>query len=194
MLATMKPDPDDNTVLNLSWTPFEAAEGYDIFFTPCGLRNAYQVIESVPASAILDATITGLKKGSCYKAYVMAWRMEGGVKTYIGKASPSVHTIAGGYNASRCNAKSVTVWRKNLTISVGKRRRIIASVKGVKRKNGKKRLKVLKHVAKLRYYSSDCSIATVDSKGRVKGVGPGSCVIYVVANNGVYKEVSVTVK
>ena len=75
---------------------------------------------------------------------------------------------------------------------MGKRKRIKATVKGVKKKG--KRLKVLKHVAKLRYYSSDCSIATVDSKGRVKGVGKGSCVVYVVANNGVHNEVNVTVK
>ena len=63
-----------------------------------------------------------------------------------------------------------------------------------KLKKGKKRLKVLKHVSKQRYYSSDCSIATVDSKGRVKATGKGSCVIYVVANNGVHNEVTVTVE
>lgn len=180
------------TSIGLSWTSFPGAEGYDIFFTPCGKKNAYQLIESVPADAQNSYTITGLKTGSPYKSYIMAWRMEGGAKTYIGKASPTVHAIAGMKNDAYCNAKSVAVRKKNLTVKVGKRKKITATVKGVKK--GKKRLKVLKHVAKLRYYSSDCSIATVDSKGRVRGVGKGSCVIYVVANNGVHNEVNVTVK
>ena len=177
-----------NTSMNLGWTALPGAEGYDVFFTKCGRRSVYKMVASVPADAHNDCNITGLKKGTPYKAYVMAWRMENGQKVYLGKASPTVHAIAGGSNEKFCNAKGVSVRKTALTVKVGKKRKIKASVKGAV-----KGIKVLKHARKLRYYSSDRSIATVDRKGRVKGVAPGTCTVYVVANNGASKAVTVTV-
>ena len=47
---------------------------------------------------------------------------------------------------------------------------------------------------KLRYASADANIATVDAKGKVKGIKSGICVIYVYAANGFAKKVTVTVK
>ena len=83
----------------------------------------------------------------------------------------------------------MTVRKAALTVKVGGRRRIRAGVRGVAK--GKK---VLKHASKLRYYSSDRSIAVVDGRGRVKGISPGTCTVYVVANNGMRRAVAVTVK
>lgn len=143
---------------------------------------------SAPAGAANDCTVTGLKKGTAYKAYVMAWRMENGQKAYIGSASPTVHAIAGGLNARYCNAKGVRVRSKVLSVKVGRRKKLRASVKGsVKGK------KVLRHARKLRYFSSDTGVAVVDGKGRVKGVAPGTCTIYAVANNGASAAVTVNV-
>ena len=144
-----------NTSIGLSWTTLDGAEGYDVFFTKCGRRSVYHVVASVPADAHNDCNITGLKKGTPYKAYVMAWRMENGQKVYLGKASPTVHAIAGGSNDKFCNAKGVSVQKSALTVRVGKKRKIKASVKGTVK--GKK---VLKHARKLRYFSSYRSIPT----------------------------------
>ena len=176
------------TSLGIGWTPLEGADGYDVFFTKCGKKRVFQMIESVPAGAANDCTVTGLKKGTAYKAYVMAWRMENGQKAYIGSASPTVHAIAGGLNARYCNAKGVRVRSKVLSVKVGRRKKLRASVKGsVKGK------KVLRHARKLRYFSSDTGVAVVDGKGRVKGVAPGTCTIYAVANNGASAAVTVNV-
>lgn len=78
------------TSMTLGWTPLTGAEGYDVFFARCGKKSVYQMIASVPADAQNSWSVTGLKTGTAYKCYVMAWRIENGVKTYIDKASPTV--------------------------------------------------------------------------------------------------------
>ncbi len=61
--------------------------------------------------------------------------------------------------------------------------------KGVK--SGKK---VLQHVRKVRYYSSNINVATVNKSGKIKATGTGKCTIWAIANNGVRTSVKVTVK
>jgi uncharacterized protein YjdB len=45
----------------------------------------------------------------------------------------------------------------------------------------------------VRYESSNKKIATVTSKGTIKGVRKGTCYIYVYAQNGVARKIKVTV-
>ena len=56
-----------------------------------------------------------------------------------------------------------------------------------------KKLKMKKHVT-VRYESSDPKIASVSSKGKVKGVKKGTCCVFAYAQNGVSKKIKVTVK
>ena len=123
-----------------------------------------------------------------YKAYVRAWKRVAGVKSYIGKASPMLHAITGGYNSRYCNAKSVKVDKSSVKMKVGATKKIKASVKGVK--SGRE---VLAHEKQLRYYSSDRNVATVNAAGKIRARGVGSCTIYVMANNGVCASVKVKV-
>ena len=46
----------------------------------------------------------------------------------------------------------------------------------------------------LRYFSSDTNVATVSETGRIQAAGPGSCKVYVMANNGIRASIQVTVK
>ena len=48
-------------------------------------------------------------------------------------------------------------------------------------------------VATVRYLSSDTSIAVVSGKGRIRGVGKGSCYVYAYVHNGVHKKVKVMI-
>ena len=189
VLATLKPGAD-GTSLEVGWISLIDADGFDIFYTVCGPENPYQIIGSVTAADLLDYSITGLKKGQCYKAYVQAWRGTKDNKTYVGKPSPKIHAIVGGSNKTRCNAKKVKTRKSALTMKVGgKKRKIMVSVvRSVRSK------KVLKHVKKYRYFSTNRKVAIVSAKGKVKAVGAGTCTIFVLANNGVYKEVTVTVE
>ena len=178
--------PVGDNALRLVWTKVNGAQGYDVFFKICDGKGNYPLVKTTKK---LNCTIKKLKKGQPYKAYVKAWKKENGQKVYIGKATPTVHCIAGGYNKKRCNAKKVTVKEKKLTLAKGKSKRIVATVAGVK-----KGREVLHHAKLLRYFSSDRNVATVDRNGKVKAVGKGTCTITVMANNGVSATVKVTVK
>ena len=52
----------------------------------------------------------------------------------------------------------------------------------------------LLHADAYRYYTSDKNVAYVSKKGKIKAVKKGKCVIYVLANNGVYRKIKVIVK
>ena len=142
---------------------------------------------------IRSCEITGLKKHESYRACVKAWkRDESGEKVYIGKASPTVHAITGNvsFRERRCNATKVKPKVKSLKLTVGKSKKIKASVTRTSWF-----YKPLDHIKPaLRYFSNDRTVATVSKSGRVRAKGKGTCKIYIMANNGVRGSVKVTVK
>ena len=157
-----------------------------MFFARCG--RCFKLKKSIHGDAC-HLRISGLDKRECYKAYVRAWTRVNGRKTYIGKPSPEVHAITGGYTSKYCNARSVRLNRSGLTMKVGGSKTLRASVEKVK--SGKK---LVNHVAKVRYYSSNANVATVDKNGRVSAVAKGRCTIWAIAPNGVRTSAKVTVK
>ena len=174
--------------LKLSWSTVKDADGYDVFFAKCANGSTFRKIASVDAPT-RTYKISGLKNLKAYKAYVKAWKRVNGSIAYIGETSQTVHAIPGGYNETRCNAKSVTVKNKTFTLAKGKSSRIRATVTGVKKDR-----KALRHAKLLRYYSSNVNVARVNSKGRITAVGGGTCRIYVMANNGVKATTTAKVK
>ena len=184
LLAQMK--SSGKNALKVCWSKVKDANGYDVFFARCGDNYKAKATASITGTSV---KFNGLKKGVEYKAYVQAWKWKNGRKAYIGKPSPEVHSIAGGYNSRSCNTKSVSLNRSSLTLKVGKSKTVRASVKAVK--SGRK---VLQHERLVRWYSSNSAVATVDKNGRIRAVGKGACRIYAIANNGLFSSVKVTVK
>jgi uncharacterized protein YjdB len=176
----------DNKALNLKWTRVQDANGYDIFFARCG--RSFKLKEKVSGN-VNHLRFSGLDKSTCYKAYVKAWKKVNGKKTYIGNASPVIHAITGGYNSKYCNAASVKLNKSSLTMKVGDSKTLKATVKKVKSNR-----KLLNHTAKVRYYSSKTSVATVNKNGKVTAVAKGVCRIWAIAPNGVRTSATVTVK
>lgn len=113
--------------------------------------------------------------------------MNGGNKQYVLSSSPTVHAYTGNGTKKIANPGSLTLKTPSMTVKLGKTKSIKATVKTVKKG------KLENHVAKLRYISSNTSVTTVNSKGKVKAVGAGSCKIYVLTTNGIWKTVTVTV-
>ena len=187
LLGQLTVSGSGNKTLKMSWTKVKDADGYDVYFARCG--KDFKLKASVAASASRCVRFTGLKKRESYKAYVRAWKKVNGKKVYIGKKSPELHAITGGYDKDYCNTKSVKLSRSALTLKVGKSKTIRASLKGVKSKR-----KVLDHVRKVRWYSSNVNVVAVDSNGKVKATGKGACTVYAIANNGIRNSVKVTVK
>ena len=184
MQATVETVGDDEVVI--AWTKVNGAYKYDVFFKACGSGKGYTLVNSTKG---LSCEIDGLQKGTSYKAYVKAWRPKGKRKDYIGKPSPMLHFIAGGYSDEFCNPKEVTVKRSNITLRKGRTGVIEASVVGVRKDRT-----ILDHEDLVRYYSSDTRVAQVLGNGLFKAVGKGSCEIIVMAVNGVSTRVRVRVK
>ena len=194
---TPEPEPDytlllkmkasGKRALKLTWSEVKGAKGYDVFFGACG-KGAAQLMDSVSAKKGRSYKVTGLEKQTSYKAYVWAWKKEGGAKVYIGNASPEVHAVTGGSTDNKTNAAKVSVKSGSMRLYEGKTARIKAKVTGVDPKK-----EIIAHEGLLRYYSSNHNVAWVNSDGTVIAIREGSCSVYVLATNGVYARVKVKV-
>ncbi len=137
-------------------------------------------------------TVKGLNQKKKYKFFIelyYAWKGQqdeksAGKNIYMGKSLP-LTIITGGthfMNVAKIHAKrgGVTLYKKQMH-SV----RCRLWIKG----GG-----VIYGRPKLHYYSTDSSVAAVDGSGCITAKGKGTAVVFVMAPNGVYDKVSVTVK
>ena len=191
LMATIK--ATGKKAVNVTWNAIADADGYDIFFARCNTKKKKYTCTyagSVNGSNSTSWTKADLNKRTPYKVYVMAYTLRGGEKTYIAK-SPTVHAYTGGYSSKYTNPKSVKVKKTKVSVKKGKTYKIRASVRKLKKG---RRLINSAHAPKLRYLSSNTSVATVTKYGKIKGKSAGTCKVYVYAVNGVKKVVTVTVK
>ena len=175
--------------LKLTWRRIDGADGYDIFFSLCG-RHSLKKVKTISGNKTIRWMKKGLKKNTAYKACVKAWVMKNGKKTYV-KSGMQVHTYTSGGTKNYTNPKSVTVKEAKVALRTGKKYKIKAKVN--KLHKGKK-LMSTKHAPKLRYISSNKKIATVSKSGKIMAKAQGSCSIYVIAVNGVKRNIKLTVK
>ena len=167
--------------IKLSWRRIKGADGYIVYGGLCGQK--VDKLADIADGRAKAWTQKNLKKGKYYKYVIAAYKNEGGTQKIIA-VSKSVHAVtSGGKNG---NPTSIKVKKKKYTLKVNKKKKITAKITYKK--------KVANHVKALRYESSNPLIASVDSKGVVKGKKKGKAVIYIYAQNGIYKKVNVTVK
>jgi hypothetical protein len=179
--------------LVISWNKVTGADGYDIFFSMCnhdGKKIKLKKVKTIKGNKSFKWTKRSLKKKTAYKAYVKAYVMKNGRKSYV-RTSPLVHAYTTGYTKNYTNPKSVIVKRSSVSLRSGKTCKIKASVR--KLKKGRK-LMSKGHAPRLRYISSNKKIATVSKAGRIKAKAKGSCKVYALAVNGARKTITVTVK
>ena len=182
-----------NTKLTIKWNKVKKADGYEIFFSQCFNDDGTLIpkrVKTIKSGSVTSWTKKGLKKGTPYKGYVRAYRIKNGKKEYL-NTSPWVHAFVGGSSKNYTNVKSVKVEKTKVTLKKGKTSTIKAKVTKVK-KNKKYMPKY--HAPRFRYYSSNTKIATVSTSGKIKAKKKGTCSIYVIAQNGAYKKITVRVK
>lgn len=168
---------------SVSWNKVPGASGYKIYGCQCG--KDYELLKTVKGQKLkTDIKIT---KKANYKFYVTAYRVQNG-KTITLSKSPSTHVMMNNAFENHSNPTDITVDKKSVTISKGK----TAQVKGTV--VSKKKPLSEKHTAYVRYKSSDVHIAKVDANGKITGKKKGTCKIYVLTQNGIWKAVDVTVK
>ncbi|MBO4288578.1 MAG: Ig-like domain-containing protein, partial [Lachnospiraceae bacterium] len=179
--------------VKITWNKVKGATRYHVFVSTCGKSGN----TLVGTTTELTFTKDGLKKNTYYKFQVVAQRKIGGKWKNI-STSYLGHFISGNTNSRKTvtNAKSITLKASTATVKVKKTFDIVKKLtpKTVMA-NTAKTYKLIgsDHAAEFRYTSSDSSIATVTKDGVITGVKAGTCTVYVVSVNGVYKAIKVTV-
>lgn len=181
LLATGK---GGNRKITISWRSYEDADGYDCYWSYCDGKRSYKKLATVKATKD-RVTSRRLDNNRRYKYFVAAYKLIDGKKVYIAKSN-SLHVAL--KDAKATNAKKVTVNQTNVRLKAGDTF-VVRSRTRLENTNKKELL----HVAAYRYYTSDQSVASVSKTGKIKALKSGTCVIYVVANNGVYGTIKVTV-
>ena len=169
----------------LSWKKYTGATGYDVYWRYCDGSINYKKVGTVK-NGKLSITHKKLKKDREYKYFIAAYKMVEGRKIYIAKSN-GVHVAM--KKAATTNAASIKVNKTKVTLSVGKTFELKCRIKS---ENSRKDL--ISHTSFYRYYTTNSKVATVSKAGVIKAKGKGTCSIYVLANNGVYKKVKVKVK
>ena len=169
----------------ISWLKYQGAAGYEVYWSYCDGKSNYKKFATVKNGKLI-ATRKNLKSNREYKYFVAAYKMVGGKKVYIAKSNV-LHVAM--KQAKTTNVTTLKVNKQKVTLKAGKTFRLKCTAKT---ENAKK--KVLSHTTKFRYYTSNSKIATVSKSGVITAQGKGRCKIYVMANNGVYKTIKVTVK
>ena len=169
----------------VSWRKYPGAVGYDVFWCYCNGSINYKKAGTVK-NGKLSMTHKNLKSNREYKYFVAAYKMVKGRKIYIAKSN-EVHVAM--KKARTTNAFSIKVNRTTVILKPGKTFRLKCQLTSENRKK-----KLLSHPSSYRYYTTNSKIATVSQNGVIRAKAKGSCSIYILASNGVYKRVTVKVK
>ena len=174
------------TSLTASWQPVPDADGYDLFFARSG--DSFDGVYRTLSPEETAFTFKGLDKKTVYKMRVSAFNLIHGQKTVI-RESGSVRCITGGSTKKFTNALEIKTKEDRLELSVNEKNKISASVTGEDSDR-----KVLAHGSILHYFSSNTSVATVSKEGKICGIAPGCCRIWIIAANGIRSGLDVTVR
>lgn len=169
--------------IHLSWLKVKNVSGYEIYWSYCNGKSKYYLLKRSSRTKQTHKKLSNKKK---YKYFVIAYRMVGGKKVYVAKSN-ELHVAM--FADKTTNVKAVKVKKTKITLKKGKK----FTVKARLVKENKKK-KLVKHTAAYRYYSTDKKIAAVSKKGVVSAKKKGTCILYVLANNGAYKKITVFVK
>lgn len=163
----------------IRWNSVKSADGYYIYGAKA--NGKYKCLRTV-SKKVLRWKRTGLKKGTQYRYYVMAYKIIDGKRVSLSKSLPAYSTTKGGKYGN-----PVKLQTKQTLVTVKSGKKVKLKVKAA----GKKMNKASK---KVRYISANPSIAKVSKKGIVTGGKRGTCYIYCVAWNGLSKKIKVRVK
>ena len=160
----------------ITWKKQEGAVKYVIYGGNCGKK-----IKKLKVVKKNKFDSKKLKKGKYYKYIVVAVDKDDKVIAI----SKMIHAATKGGKVG--NPKAIKLKKKKLTVYVGKTAKIKAKL------TKPKKVKVKNH-RKLSYESTDNTIAAVSKKGVVKGLKKGQCTVWVYAQNGIGKKITITVK
>ena len=151
---------------------------YVVYGNKCGSK--YKKLKKITSTSF---TQKKLKKGTYYKYLVVAINAKGKTIT----TSKTIHIATSGGKVG--NPTKVTTVAKKDAVSIKAKKTFNLKAKSV----APKKVTVKKHRV-IKYETTNPKVATVSSKGVIKGVKKGTCYVYAYAQNGVAKKIKVTVK
>ncbi|MGL4485239.1 MAG: beta strand repeat-containing protein [Anaerovoracaceae bacterium] len=183
--------------IKLIWAKVPTANKYEVWGIKCGKDNQYKKLKTLSGTTFIHK---GLRTNKSYRYYLAAYNGS----TLIKKSDFPIHVNTSG-SKKYDNAKSLTLTTPSFTIVKGG----TAQIKAVASTKTKKKLFLHTAQKPLRYKTTDPSVATVDSNGKItmsttagpramakngpqKSISIPSCKILVITNNGIYKYVTVT--
>lgn len=172
--------------IKLTWRKKNGCSGYEVYWSYCDGKQNFKKMKTVGKDGKRECIHKKLKKTRAYKYYIATYTIKDGRKNYQSK-SPVIHIAM--KRESHTNAKRIKVNKAQVVLKEKKAFQIKAAAV---LENPKKKL--LNHDKKFRYYVDNKDVASVDKKGKIKAKKKGTCSVFVIANNGVAKQVKVTVK
>lgn len=169
--------------IKLTWTKVPAADGYDIYWAKC--EKKMKKVKTINNGDKTKWTNKKRKANSNHKYYVRAFKIVNGQKQYV-NTSNTVHLAM---PTRFTNVKKVKAAKNNLVLRKNKSQKLKVRTIFVSRNK-----RLVSHMDRLSFISSNRRVATVNSKGIVKAKSSGSCYIYITAASGAYTKVRVTVR
>ena len=172
----------DNGQVTLTWDKVDGAEGYRIYRKVKGSKDGYQRVATTRNLQLVQKQLDNKKT---YQYYIVAYKTIDGKKARIGKTL-TLYAVMN--NVKYTEVKKIKLNKKSYSLEVGAKAKIKAVL--LKRENKKK---IKAESEKLRFCSTDNTVAGVNASGTITAKGAGTCYIYVVAGNGISQKIKVTV-
>lgn len=172
--------------IKLTWRKKNGCSGYEVYWSYCDGKQNYKKLKTVGSSGKRECIHKKLKKDRAYKYYIATYTIKEGRKNYQSK-SPVIHVAM--KREKHTNAKRIKVKKAKVLLKEKKTIQIKATAVLENRKK-----KLLNHDKKFRYYVDNKDVVSVDKTGKIKAKNKGICSVFVIANNGVAKQIKVTVK
>ncbi len=166
----------------LSWNKIDGATSYVIYMA-LGKNGKLEAVATVSGNDV-STVIKNLKKNKAYKFVVQAK-----FGNHIIGTSQTIYAAAGKFKG-RTEAKKISA-KSTITLKLGKK--VKKSKRTIKAKVKARSGKLLNFAKTARYLVSDNSILKINSKGVITALRKGTCTVYVLTVNGLYKAVTVTI-